>query len=300
MNTKAGDAGVPMPESTNAKPRYSKDFWEKLFDRYYHDDIIDLATKFTKNGTLKIEFADLKLVWGRIGETTTSAIEYLINNPDEVLEDANNILHGFSLLVDRPEGWSEKAHVEISGFEPVMAVRDLGHEHLCKFVSVTGVVTRVTPFRPKIVIAAYRCLYCEYITRVPQDDEKIIEPLECENDICGRKGPFKLLLNKSEFVDYQKIILQYPTDAKIEEVPRVRGNFTIQYYPTDDKIEVILLNDLVTLFYPLQKVTITGIVRARQKLKGKAKTPFLEMFIEANHINVSKIQDSNTVVDSHA
>jgi len=119
-----------MPESTTAKPNYSKDFWKKLFNRYYKDEIIDLATKFTKNGTLKIDFSDLKTVWGRLGETTTSGIESLVNNPNQVLKDGNDTLHGFSLPVDRPKGWSEKAHVEISGVEPVMAIRDIRHEHL--------------------------------------------------------------------------------------------------------------------------------------------------------------------------
>jgi len=117
-----------MPETANIK--YSKEFWEKLFDRYYHDEIIELATVFTETGILKIEFANLKKVWGRLGETSTSGIEYLVNNPNQAFKDANDTLHNFDLPFDLPEGWHEKAHVEISGFEPVMAIRDIRHEHL--------------------------------------------------------------------------------------------------------------------------------------------------------------------------
>lgn len=265
---------------SNEKTKYSKWFWDTLFNRYYHDEIIKLAGNFPVECALKVEFGDMKQVWGRLGETMGSAIEYLVNNPDNVLDDGNDTLRSFSLLVDRPEGWSEKAHVQISGFVPVLMIKDLKHGYFGKLVSVTGTVAQAIPVGLKIVNAAYECMNCLHITMVRQGDEKLLEPLECENDICGKKGPFKLLLKKSKVVDYQEIILQDSTGAEIE---------------------VVLLNDLVDLFYStIQKVTITGIDRGRQKLKGKSKTPFLEMYIEANHIEVSTMQESDAVLSSHA
>lgn len=63
-----------MPE----KPGYSKDLWNILFQKHYKDEILGLAAVFTKN-TLKIDFNYLERAWGLVGETTTSAIEYLIN-----------------------------------------------------------------------------------------------------------------------------------------------------------------------------------------------------------------------------
>ncbi len=204
-----------MPESTTAKPDYNKDFWNKLFNRYYRDEINDLATKFTKSGTLKIEFSNLKQVWGRIGKTTTSGIESLVKNPNQVLKDANDTLRSFSLPVDRPKDWSEKVHVEISGVEPVMAIRDIRHEHLGKFVAIKGTILRKTEVRYKIIVAAFRCQRCDHVTRFPQPDGELVEPFECENDVCGRKGPFKLLQEESKWADKRKIRMQETSDQII-------------------------------------------------------------------------------------
>ncbi len=255
--------------------KYSKELWEILFNEYYHDEIIDLARVFPKQQSLVVSYDWLTNCWGARVDPPTEAVDYLVREPEEVLRGANEALHGFTLPIPAPEGW-QKARVEISGFKPEIAIRDIKHEYFDKLVSVTGTVAQATAVRPKIVNAAYRCMRCGHITMVMQGDEKLLKPLECESDTCGRKGFFELLLRESEFEDYQEIILQDSTNAKIK---------------------VVLLDNLVTLFYPLQELTITGIVRARIKLKGKAKTSFLEMYIKANHIEVSK---NDGVLGSHA
>lgn len=203
-----------MPES--AKSKYSREFWEKLFDRYYHDEIIELATVFTETGILKIEFSNLKKVWGRLGETSTSGIEFLVKNPNQAFKDANDTLHNFDLPFDLPEGWHEKAHVEISGFEPVMAIRDIRHEHLEKFVAIKGTVLRKTDVKFNIIEAAFKCQRCGHVTRVFQQTDGIyVEPFECENEVCGRKGPFKLVPGECTWADKRKIRLQETSDQII-------------------------------------------------------------------------------------
>ncbi len=37
----------------------------------------------------------------------------------------------------------------------------------------------------------YVCQRCEHTTFIKQGKGKLIEPFECESDVCGRKGPFK-------------------------------------------------------------------------------------------------------------
>lgn len=261
--------GFPMPES--ARPKYSKEFWKLLFDRYYHDQIIDLAKAFTKNGTLKVEFHLLKNMWGRIGETSTSAMEFLINNPDRVLKDANDTLRGIRLPIKPPEGWSEKAHVEISGFKPVMAIRDLRHKHIEKFVSVRGVILRKTEIKYKLTKAAFKCKRCEQVIYVFQPDGLLIEPFECENDVCGRRGPFQLLPGKSEWVDKRKIRLQETFDQITE------GEQSLSV------LDAVLYNNVECP--PLGSiVTVSGILRGVQTEIAGEKSPDFYPLLEVNHI----------------
>jgi len=36
----------------------------------------------------------------------------------------------------------------------------------------------------------WKCQRCEHITHVPLNNNNVIKPFECYNDVCGRKGPF--------------------------------------------------------------------------------------------------------------
>lgn len=257
-----------MPKSS--KPRYSKEFWSILFDRYYKDEIIDLATVFTKNGTLKIEFAHLKQVWARIGETTTSAIEYLVNNPVQVLNDANEAIQLFNLPVVPPDGW-EKAHVEISGFKPVMAVRDLRHEHIEKFISVRGTILRKTEVRYKLTNAAFKCQRCGEITYMLQMDGEIIAPFECENDVCGRKGAFKLLPAESRWADKRKIRLQETFDFIMEGEQSLSVLDAVMY----NNVECPPLGSIVT---------VSGILRGVQTVIAGVKSSDFYPVLEVKNI----------------
>ncbi len=254
-----------MPE----KLKYSKDLWNILFQKYYHDAIFGLAAKFTKND-LKIAFDDLKTAWGLAGETTTSAIEFLIDHPVQVLKDANNVLHEFDLPVDPPDGW-EKAHVEISGFKPVMAVRDLRHEHLDKFVSVRGTILRKTEVKYKITNAAFKCQKCGYITYMPQPDGMIIEPFECDNDTCGRKGAFKLVPEQSEWADKRKIRLQETFDFIMEGEQSLSVLDAVMYH----NVECPPLGSIVT---------VSGILRGVQTVIAGIKSADFYPVLEVNCI----------------
>ena len=270
-----------MPESTTAKPKYSKDFWNILFKRYYKNEIIDLGTKFTKNGTLKIEFPNLKQVWGSIGETTTSGIEFLVNNPDQVLKDANDTLHKFSLPVDRPKGWSEKAHVEISGVEPVLAIRDIRHEHLGKFVAIKGTILRKTEVRYKPIKAAFECQRCTHITYLIQPDGELVKPFECENDVCGRKGPFNFLQGESVWADKRKIRMQETSDQIIG------GEQSLSV------LDAIMYNNVECP--PLgSRVTVSGILQGVQTVIAGIKSSDFYPILMVNNIEA---QDHETTVE---
>lgn len=55
----------------------------------------------------------------------------------------------------------------------------------------------------------WQCKRCDHTMFVPLDNGKIVEPFECFNDVCGRKGPFKPLFPK----ELIKPIWKLPNDA---------------------------------------------------------------------------------------
>lgn len=265
-----------------AKPEYSKEFWAELFDRYYHDDIIDLADDFPVSCTLKIEFNDLKLVWGRMGATSTSAIEYLVNKPDQALLDANGTLRNFDKLPGNlPEDWFTKAHVEISGVEPVMTIRDIRHEHIGKFVAIKGTILRKTEVRYKPTEAAFECQRCQHVTYLPQPSGELVEPFECENDVCGRKGPFKFLQGESLWADKRKIRMQETSDQIIG------GEQSLSV------LDAIMYNNVECP--PLgSRVTVSGILRGVQTVIAGVKSSDFYPILEINNIEA---QDHETTVE---
>jgi len=58
-------------------------------------------------------------------------------------------------------------------------------------------------------MGAWKCQRCDHTTFIPFDNGKLVEPFVCENDVCGRKGPFTPLFPK----ELIKPIWKLPIDA---------------------------------------------------------------------------------------
>jgi len=69
--------------------------------------------------------------------------------------------------------------------------------------TMSGNILKKGDYKTKLKKAAFRCLRCDHLTIVDQeiDSGEVITPFECENDACGRHGPFKLVVEKSSFIE---------------------------------------------------------------------------------------------------
>lgn len=263
---------------------YSKELWEILFSEYYHDEIIDLAGAFPKQQSLVVRYGWLTNCWGARVEDPTEATDFLIRNPEHVLKEANEALHGYTLSIPEPEGW-QKARVEISGFKPEIAIRDIRHEHLNTFVSVTGTVLRKTDVKFNIIRAVYKCMRCDHNNYVEQQiDGPLIEPFECENDECGRKGPFKLLHKESDWVNKRKIRIQETFDQIAE------GEQTLS------ALDAILLGNVECP--PLgSTITASGVLKPVQTVYSGQKLPDFYPVMSINHIEVHDAEKTVVITD---
>ncbi|MEM2421265.1 MAG: minichromosome maintenance protein MCM, partial [Acidilobaceae archaeon] len=214
-----------------------------------------------------IEFSD-------IYKYDTELAERLIDNPLEVLRAADEALKELVEL-EYSELKDKKYHVRIVGLYETTKIRDIRSEHIGRFIQIEGIITRMHPVRSRMVKAVFRHEKCGSEFAWPQDEEELGERIEKPGicPICGESGSkFILLRDKSTFIDWQKITVQEkPEDVPGGQMPR--------------SVEVQLSEDLVDSARPGDRITIVGIVKL---YNPSERSPFYELYIDANSIRVSE------------
>ena len=209
----------------------------------------------------------------------TRLARLLVEKPDEVLRQAAEALKEF-VQTEAPEAAEQKLYVRVRALPRTTPLRRLRSEHIGKLVMLEGILVRTTPVKEKITRAVFmHCTRehgCHEFVWPPEGDlvgETLEKPPVCP--VCGSSaGTFRLLPEKSQLVDWQKIVLQErPEEVPSGQLPR--------------SIEVVLQDDLVDSARPGDRVSIVGIVRVRPDTAGKKRAIF-DMFIDAVHIEVSQ------------
>ncbi len=157
-------------------------------------------------------------------------------------------------------------------------LRKIRSEHINKLIMVSGILTRASEVKPKLVEAVYVCQRCGETMIVAQQDAKIIQPSECYNPNCRRKGPFKLIIEESRFIDWQKIRIQEkPEELPPGQLPR--------------SLDSILTDDIVDIARPGDRITLTGILRTTPEVatRGGSLVTF-RTFLEVNYVDVSEVE----------
>ncbi len=237
--------------------------WEDFFKRYYWENILELAKNYPEKRSLSIQFPDLERFDPEIASE-------LLEHPDAVLKHANEAFCGIDLPVDVD---FDKAHVRIVKLPEHIQIRELRSVNINKFIAVSGLIRKATEVRPKIVNAAFKCQRCDHITFVPQSEGKFVEPFECENDVCGRKGPFKLIHEESVFIDAQKLRVQEsPDDLRGGEQPQT--------------LDVDVDDDLAGTVSPGDRVVVSGILRSYQRSTQQGKSTFFDLVLDGISIEI--------------
>lgn len=155
--------------------------WDENFKiflkQYYWDDILHLANEYPEQRSLTVDFSNLEIFDRELAAK-------LLEQPSEVLPSADKALQEIDLPIDKI---LDKAKVRFEKVPNKIHIRDLRSKHLMKFIAVEGMIRKATEVRPKIINAAFMCMRCENVTFVPQTEMKFVEPLECENETCGKK-----------------------------------------------------------------------------------------------------------------
>ncbi len=241
----------------------SHQVWEDFFKRYYWANIIELAGNYPEKRSHVVDFSDLERFDSELARE-------LLEHPDSVLKHSNEALRSIDLPVDVDFAGS---HVRIVNLPERIQIRELRSANINKFIAVSGLIRKATEVRPKIVNAAFKCQRCEHVTMMPQGEGKFVEPFECENDVCGRKGPFKLVHEESEFIDAQKLRVQEsPDDLRGGEQPQT--------------LDVDVDDDLAGIVSPGDRVVVSGILRSYQRSTQQGKSTFFDLVLDGISIEI--------------
>ncbi|XP_023232350.1 zygotic DNA replication licensing factor mcm6-like [Centruroides sculpturatus] len=124
-------------------------------------------------------------------------------------------------------------------------VRELTTTKIGGLLRICGQVVRTHPVHPELVSGTFTCLDCQTVIKDVEQQFKYTQPTICHNPVCNNRSRFMLDINKSKFVDFQKIRIQ-ETQSELPRgsIPR--------------SVEVIVRAEAVELAQPGDRCDFTG------------------------------------------
>ena len=237
---------------------------EEFLKLYYWDCFLECVNNHDL--LLKIRFSDIERGLG------LDFADSLLKNPKSIMEKINQHIKQIILPID-------------DDFRPTISIVGLYMYHLSvqdarkkdyinKLIEVEGRIMVQSDVRPIYSEAAYKCMRCGDITYIPQERGKRIEPFECDNEVCRRRGAFRISIENSTLVDSQDIILE-----------STQG---------DVHLSVVLDNPLcISNFWERDAkiVRIVGVLELREVV-SRDKPDYADYVLIANSIEMG---DDNTV-----
>lgn len=221
-----------MPRAENTKMVESI---EQFFERYYSDEISDLAAKYPD------EQRSLYVDWADIYRYDANLADDFLSQPTQMIEFAEMALQMLDLPADVTLG---QAHIRITNLPESTPISGIRSRHVNMLVSVQGTVERASSVRSELQHGAFECQRCGTLTYIPQStygDRQ--DPYECQG--CERQGPFEVNDEQSEYVDAQTLLLkQLPSNVTTGD---------------EASITVELRDDIAGEVTPGETVTVTGV-----------------------------------------
>ncbi|MDP6613131.1 MAG: hypothetical protein QF673_03845, partial [Candidatus Hydrothermarchaeota archaeon] len=240
--------------------------FEKFFRTYYNRELLRVVHGYPEEKSLWVNFDDLD-------KYDIALADEVISNPDSTIPAAERALKSIDLPVDLPSMRVNVRFYNLPTTSKIM-ITNIRSEHVGKFMVVEGIVRKATDVRPKLVLGAFECQRCGNITRISQETQKLKEPFLCED--CERKGPFKLLVQESTFVDSQKILIQ-------ESLEDLRGG------ERPKELSIFIGDDLTGNISPGDRVELIGTLRAVKKNFKDKRSRVFEIYLDTNSFKIKAL-----------
>lgn len=198
----------------------------------------------------------------------------VVQEPDIYLETMNKLALS-QLAIEDPEYAEQigKVVVRFRKLPEKLSLRKIGSESLNKLILVDGIVVRATSIKPTIIKAAFQCRNpsCNEIIFIEQKGQLMRGPSSCPT--CKNKI-FDFDIKNSIFMNSQELRIQErPEDLPPGQLPR--------------SIDISVVEDLVDVARPGDRVSITGILRALQEISSKgSRLRTFDILMDANFIDI--------------
>ncbi|EGD72447.1 DNA replication licensing factor MCM6 [Salpingoeca rosetta] len=146
-------------------------------------------------------------------------------------------------------------------------IRALKTDKVGRLTCIYGTVVRTSAVHPELLFGTFRCEDCGHVIEHVAQDFRYTEPTKCRNSACNNARQFKLLIDQSQFVDFQKVRIQESAD----EIPS--GSMP-------RSMDIILRHDAVEKAKAGDKVAFTGtliVIPDVSQLSGSGGRTQMEM-----------------------
>ncbi len=228
----------------------------------YINEITNMIIQQKKS--LEIDFNDV-LIYDK------DLADLLVERPRPVIRAASDAVR--DIMIEKEPDLARRLRTFYARFRRLpetIHLRRLRSPYIGRLVQVEGIVTRQTPPKHFLHRATYKCQQCGYEMELKQELERHVEPPQkCPR--CGAARSLVLTTERSEYVDWQKIIVQErPEELPPGQLPR--------------SVEAVLVDDLVDAVKPGDIVSITGVLELALSELRKNRPPVVSSYIDVNHI----------------
>lgn len=160
--------------------------------------------------------------------------------------------------------------VSVYNLPHVRKLRDLRSKHVGGLAAISGTITRTSEVRPELLVGVFACGECGEKHPDIEQQFRYTEPPMCQQ--CNNKQEWKLDVEKSTFVDWQRLRLQ----ENAGEIPPGSMPRTLDVIVRNDNVESAKAGDKVVLSGSLIVLPdAASLARAGDRLQASSGAPTL-------------------------
>ncbi|KAI3633767.1 hypothetical protein MIR68_008099 [Amoeboaphelidium protococcarum] len=171
-------------------------------------------------------------------------------------------------------------HVAIEGMPEQLSVRDMKSVAIGSLQCIKGTVTRTSIVRPELISGTFQCVECKNLYHNVQQQYAYTTPVQCINPLCNNRDSWELIIERSKFVDWQKVRIQEnSTEIPPGSMPR--------------SMDVIVRHEMCEVAKPGDKCFFTGYLCALPDVS--------QILMAGRHINIQRsLKESGRLNNNNA